>query len=178
MAGRPLRLVDPVSGEILEEGCPACAANERIIQEYERKHRGLLSQLGKLRADRAREARAHELFPIAHRLYDHWKAACDHPRSPFTPDRFFEAVDAIENYGEAFCRRAIDGAAFDPYTTERRNGTTKAHNGWPLIFDTKKVEDFAARAPRDRVLGLLSVELPATEKTLAGMSAVSLDGGP
>jgi hypothetical protein len=134
-----LRLVDPRTGELTDK-CPTCA-------EWSRKYNGVLSQLGQMRA--AMDAdRNHELFPDAKRLFDFWKERCNHPRSEFTPERFKECLPHLRDLGEATCRRAIEGAAFDCYTTTRKNGTIHRHDGWSLIFRSReKVEDFANRAP-------------------------------
>lgn len=176
MSRRPLRLVNPETGEITDEACPNCADLTYKLEELTRKYHGSLSQIGRLRADKGREARAHELFPTVKELFDYWRDRCKHPGSKFTPERFWQAVDIVEEYGEAACRRAIDGAAYDPWITKRKNGSEKRHDAWDLVFKSSaKMEDFANRAPRSRAASLLSVELPPGEKTLAGMSAVTLD---
>jgi hypothetical protein len=142
-----LRLVNPETGE-LTETCPNCAENERVLAELERKYRGALSQIGNLRADRAKDAEAHKLFPKAKRLFDLWCRVCDHPKSEWLPDRFWLIEPYLSKFGEVRCCRAILGAAFDPYTTRRKNGTMKPHNGWDLIFRSPdKMDEFEARAP-------------------------------
>jgi hypothetical protein len=56
---------------------------------------------------------------------------------------------------------AIDGAAFDPYTTKRKNGSTKRHDDFTLIFrNADKMEEFANRAPK----GWKPPEKPDTER--------------
>jgi hypothetical protein len=98
------------------------------------------------------------MWPAAKRLFGEWKLACNHKRSPFTTDRFWQVEPYLTNTRYAkgeqeridLCRRAIAGAAFDPFVTRRRNGSTKRHDDWELIFrDSSKFEEFCCRAPRD-----------------------------
>lgn len=134
-----LRLVNPQTGELTDD-CPTC-------NEWSRKYHGVLSQLGLMRSEAEGDTN-HELFPVAKRLFDFWKERCNHPRSDFTPERFKECLPHLRDLGQEVCRRAVEGAAFDPYTTTRKNGSTHRHDGWELIFRSRaKVEDFANRAP-------------------------------
>ena len=44
---------------------------------------------------------------------------------------------------------AVAGGGYDPWTSTRKNGTTKAHNDLRKVFeDAAMVADFAARAPQ------------------------------
>jgi hypothetical protein len=48
----------------------------------------------------------------------------------------------------ALCRRAVAGAAFDPFVSRRRNGTEHRHDDWDLIFrSSDKFEQFCCKAP-------------------------------
>lgn len=103
-----------------------------------------------LKRDLAREAREHELFPLAQRCFCYWKRMCSHPRSAFTPERFWAVQPFLSDpeYGLEPVLRAIAGARHDPYETKRKNGSTKVHNGWGLIFrDADRFEEFRERAP-------------------------------
>lgn len=154
-----LRLVDPTTGEIQE--CPTCVNWERTYNELQRKYRGALSQIGALRAELAPEE-GHELFPVAKSLHDYWKALCRHPfhkpavhcapcaRTKFTVDRFNEIRPRLQEHGEEaeeLCRLAIQGAAYDPFVTTRKNGTKKRHNDFHQVFAADKFMEFVNKAP-------------------------------
>ena len=106
-----------------------------------------------LKRDKAAEAREHGLFPKVRELFDYWRKVCRHPNSKYTPDRFTAALPYLEKYGEATCRRAIDGAAFDPYERPRKNASMKRFDSWSgypssIFASADKFEDFANRAPQ------------------------------
>lgn len=153
MSNAPLlRLVNPETGEVTEEACRHCKVKEDEIGGLQRDIRGWAKRYADLKRDKDQEAHDHNLFPLAERCFRYWKRACNHPRSKFTPDRFWAVVPFLsdtEHYGLEFVLRAIAGAAFDPYETQRKNGTMKAHNGFDnLVFrDAEKAEEFAERAP-------------------------------
>lgn len=131
---------------------------------------GWRARHAELKRDKLAEALQHPLWPEGLKLFDFWRVECKHPRSQFTQERFWLAlpylgpapealkkaakelgIDEPDSYGPTICRMAIRGAAFDCYQTKRRNGTTKRHDGWDLIFrDADKVEEFACRAPREQ----------------------------
>lgn len=164
-----LIVVDTRTGESLsfEEGTQALRDE---IDGLRRDVRAWQLRCAAMKRDADAEAAADPLWPQAIELFALWKKLCKHPRSAFTTDRFdairpflkpYPAVlrtaaealgmEVEENpYGPAICRLAIVGASFDPYTTKRKNGTTKRHDDWDLVFRSAgKVEEFACRAPRD-----------------------------
>jgi hypothetical protein len=99
-------------------------------------------------ADPEKRAREHERWEVVSGLFDYWRRTCKHPSSRFSAKRFHQALPYVEAHGVEMCKRAIDGAAFDPYTTPRKNGTSKRFDDWSLVFrDDDKFEDFANRAP-------------------------------
>lgn len=149
MAARtgPLRLVNKETGEITEEACPGCFKREEEIASLKTEKRGWISRYYNLKREFEPE-QGHELFPAAKRLFDFWKERCNHPRSDFTAERFQTVLPHLRDLGEDLCRRAIEGAAYEPYTTIRKNGTVKRHDDWTLVFRSRdKVEEFANRAP-------------------------------
>jgi len=149
---RNLRLVDADTGELVDRmpECPECSRKDDEIAGLERDIRGWTLRNAELKRDRDYDARHHELWPVAEQLFDVWRRVCHHERSRFTVDRFEEARPLVAKYGVVTCERAIAGAAFDPHTTTRRNGSTKRYDDWDLIFrNAGKVEEFANRAPRD-----------------------------
>lgn len=151
MSNAPLlRLVNPETGEVTEEACRHCKVKEDEIGGLQRDIRGWTKRYADLKRDKDQEARNHNLFPLAERCFRYWKRACDHPRSKFTPERFWAVIPFLSapEHGLEFVLRAIAGASFDPFETQRKNGTTKQHHGFDLIFrSAEKAEEFAERAP-------------------------------
>ncbi len=99
----PLRLVDPGTGIFGDfDECPTCA-------EWQRKYNGLLSQLALLRADKEKEARQHDLWPQALRLFEWWKFATGHKKSRWTADRFWTVERFLREEGYADCVKALQG---------------------------------------------------------------------
>ncbi|MFN8160610.1 MAG: hypothetical protein U0R52_06150 [Solirubrobacterales bacterium] len=148
---RHLHVVDTATGEV-QEPCEACApmvAELRVqLEGAQSEGRMWRARYAKLKAEAEDACTDDPLYGDVRTLFDYWRAACNHPASRFDAARFRIASPYLRRYGMNTCRKAIDGAAFDPYTTKRRNGTTKRHDGWELIFrDASKFEDFANRAP-------------------------------
>ena len=149
-----LRVVDTDTGEIIEHdpnACPHCVPLLDQIKGLQRDIRGWAQRFAELKRDKEAEAKAHADWPLAVRLFEYWQQKCNHPGSGWTVDRF-EAIQPFlrhKKYGPVACVRAIDGAAFAPFTTQRKNGSTKRHDDWGLIFrEADRLEDFANRAPR------------------------------
>lgn len=105
-----------------------------------------------LKRDKAKEAREHSLFPKAKEVFEYWCEVCHHPNSRMSPERFYLMQPLLERYGVDLCKRACDGAAYDPFTTKRKNGSVKRHDGLHLIFDPDKFEDFVNRAPLEKLV--------------------------
>ncbi len=143
MAEPQLRLVDTTTGALAgPDDCPTCA-------EWAKKYHGALSQLGLLRAELAPDE-DHALFPLAKRLHDYWRKRCGHEKSRFGPERFKEILPRLrehEDDAERLCLLAIDGAAFDPFISRRKNGSAHRHDEWHLIWHPDKFESFVNRAP-------------------------------
>lgn len=145
-------------GQVREDECVSCRKKNDEIAGLERDIRGWAVRYAELKRDRDRDAREHPLWPVAKAIFVEWKRLCRHPRSPWTPDRFWQIEPYLTNakYAPelpgriALCRRAVAGAAYDAYKTTRRNGSTKHHNDWDLVFrSSSKFEEFANRAPKD-----------------------------
>ena len=148
-APQHLRLVDTETGELSEaDSCPNCDEWKAQAEGAQVEIRGWRTRFANLKADKEQDARKSPQWPKAKKLFDHWRQVCRHPRSKFTADRFWTIEPLLRHYGEDLCRKAIDGAAFDPFVTTRRNGTKARHDDWGLIFrDAGKMESFANRAP-------------------------------
>ncbi len=149
-AARHLHVIDAETGEVVTDGCPGCAQLQDIVAGLERDIRGWTTRYANLKRDKDAEARDHEMWPTAFELFKHWRKVCNHPRCKFTQERFWLLLPFLSEHGPDACRRAIDGAAFDPFTTRRKNGTAKRHDGFELIFrDSGKFEEFVNRAPKE-----------------------------
>lgn len=143
-----LKLVDPDTGELVEHRCDECEAKDGQIRGLERDLRAWRMRYAELARDQEADARNDDLWDEAEVLFDYWRRRCRHPKSKFTVERFELLRPYLKRYGAELCRRAIDGASFDPYTTTRKNGTTKRHDGLGLVFrSAEHFEDFANRAP-------------------------------
>jgi hypothetical protein len=119
--------------------------------------RGWAIRYRELQRDKAEDAREHALWPVAEMLFKAWRRRCNHPRSPWTTDRFWviEPFLSSGRYGGTLedrvrlCARAIAGAGFDAFSVKRRNGTVKRFDEFERVFgDSGKFEDFCNRAPR------------------------------
>jgi hypothetical protein len=135
-------------------------------------------RISRLQRNREAEAKAHPLWPLVKdRLFPAWvKAANKDPkRTRFRADRFelirpflrpiekaagkdgskIPAVSYDKDAGPPQnvieeCFAAIIGCTYDPFVTERRNGTKNCHTGWDLIFrDSPRFEEKQRQRPRD-----------------------------
>lgn len=137
---------------------------EDAVAGLQRDIRGWAARYADLKRDKDGEAKESPVWPVAKKVFDYWRRTCKHPRSAFTLDRFELIRPFLEKLGdkdkppaerlaeaEALCKRAIDGAAHDPFITRRKNGTPKRHDGIDLIFrNADKMEEFCNRAPINR----------------------------
>jgi hypothetical protein len=143
-----LRLVD--EDGVVQDGCPSCSALEDQVKGLERDLRSWRARYADLFRDKEADAKKSKHWPKALELFQHWQAVCNHPRSHFDAQRFWLVEPYLKNDGYELCKRAIDGMAHDCFTTTRRNGTRKRHDGWELIFrDRGKFEEACNRAPKD-----------------------------
>lgn len=167
---RHLRAVDH-NGEIEPETIEFLKAEIHrlgaVVRGLERDLRGWMVRYRQLEEDKATEAREHPLWPVAEMLFKGWRKRCNHPRSPFTPDRFWLIEQFLTNpkYGPTLedrvklCARAIAGAGFDAFAVRRKNGSVKRMDEWERIFGAPNrwqktsssagsFEEFVNRAPR------------------------------
>lgn len=167
---RHLRVSDPDTGEVFEDGCPACAAREDIINGLERKIRGLIMENANLRRDKEAEAKRSGLWPVGVRLFALWKKAASSKGSKFKYDRFALVEPFLRSYDREKhfvsaqtgppqnpleeCVAAIIGRVFDHYgkdgSVTRENGTRKHFFEFERIFaSSKEFDESVARRPRD-----------------------------
>jgi hypothetical protein len=158
MSAPNLKLViNAETGEVVEPDCPECRRHLDEISGLERDLRGWAVRYAQLKRDKDTDAREHPMWPVGERIFREWRSVCRHPRSPWTPDRFWVIEPFLTNakYGQeveqrvALCRRAVAGAAFDAFEVKRKNGTVKRFDEWARVFkDSSNFEDFCNRAPK------------------------------
>lgn len=123
------------------------------LTELLRKFTGQSRELGELRRDKDEEAREHEAWPMAVKLFEYWKQQTGHKRARWTEDRFWVVLPHLKKLGAANCAAAIAGLAFQHYEKPRRNGSIEHFDGWETCFkDAGRVESYAKRRPTDWVL--------------------------
>lgn len=145
-------------GEVRETDCPHCKRKNDEIAGLERDIRGWAVRYRELERNLAVDAREHPMWKVAEGIFREWRTLCRHPRSPWTPDRFWliEPFLTSARWGKelderiVLCRRAVAGAAFDAFTVTRKNGTAKRFDEWERIFGKGAggFEDMCNRAPR------------------------------
>jgi hypothetical protein len=162
--GEPARHLHPIdtrTGEVGTPSFPGCAECQRKADEIacmRRDLRGWAIRYKELERDKAAEARESPLWPVGELLFHAWRVRCNHPRSPWCPDRFWDIEPFLSTprYGKTLevrvmlCARAIAGAGFDAFERKRKNGTTKRFDDWSkhVFKDTATFEECANRAPR------------------------------
>lgn len=135
------------TGEISD--CEGCREAAHIVAGLEATIRSQAATISRLRIDKERDARNHPRWNEVREVFEYWQRHCRHPRCKFNAERFWLLLPFIEDEGVELCQRAIDGAAYDPFTTPRKNGSTKRFDDIELIFrNRQKYEEFCNRAPR------------------------------
>lgn len=152
-----LHLVNTETGEVHEK-CPGCQVKDDEIEGLQGTIRSQAAKITALKRDREREAREHQLWPVAVEVVRVWRVMCRHGRASFGAAEF-ELIRPIlqeKRYGKdleerkLMCLRAIAGAAFDPFISQRRNGSRKRHDDLDLIFRSRsKFQEFCNKAPAD-----------------------------
>lgn len=151
-------VVNAETGEVVEPDCPDCRKRLDEIAGLERDLRGWAVRYAELKRDKDTEAREHPMWETGKVLFTEWKRATNHPRTHWTPERFWQVERFLTGgrFGatpEERCvwiRKAIAGAAFDAFSTPRRNGSMKVHNDWEQIFRTEdRFREFIAKAPKE-----------------------------
>jgi hypothetical protein len=151
-APRHLRIIDD-QGEVTEFACPHCQHKEDELAELVRKFRGQSRELAELRRDKDAEARAHEAWPTAIKLFDYWKLLTKHSKAKWSEDRFWVLLPSLKNFGAGNCAAAIAGIAHDPNTRVQRNGKTERYDDFATCFGSAgRVERYAKRRPKDWTL--------------------------
>lgn len=128
--------------------CPYCKENEDNIAGLERDIRAWRTRYAELKRDKEEEAQNSPYWREAKEVFDYWREKCKHKGSKFAIDRYELILPFLKKDGVELCKRAIDGAAYDPMTQTRKNGTTERFDSLELIFRNRgKFESFCNRAP-------------------------------
>lgn len=147
---RHLRAVD--EDGVVHEACPGCTRMSDEIEGLQRDIRGWAARYAELKRDKEADAQQSRYWPGAKEVFDYWRQVCNHPRSSWGADRFFLAEPYIKKHGVEMCKRAVDGIAYDPFVTTRKNGSKKRHDGWHLLFKHPDAfEEYVNKAPRKAV---------------------------
>lgn len=149
MSAVPHLRVVTEDGEVLDE-CPGCKHREDVVAGLERDIRGWAARYQELKRDKDREARESDLWDDAERLFKLWRRATGRKRCRFSTDRFYLVEPFLRRDGFERCAQAVIGRAFEHYTVQRKNGTTKRFHEWERIFDSRgEFEESANRIPKD-----------------------------
>lgn len=141
-------------------------AAETQIRMLERERAGQRLRIAQLQRDKAKERDEHPRRADVERCHAYWQRRCNHPRAGLDDATFFAIAALLElrvengkrrerefSWPDDF-KRAIDGAAFDPWVTTRKNGSKKRHDDLGLIFrDAAHMREFVAKAPGARPAG-------------------------
>lgn len=168
VAALPDVVIHPGTGEQIQLGGMVQRLEDEVAG-LQRDIRGWAARHAELKRDKDAEAEGSEVWPVALRVFNYWRIQCKHPRSEFTTDRFEMIRPHLEKliapgkgkakdlpariaHAEAVCKLAVDGIAFDPYVSQRKNGTKKRNDGWHLIFGSRdQFENRCNAAPLDRI---------------------------
>lgn len=170
---RHLRVVDSDTGEVVTDADIA-QLQARIdklsgdLKAAEKDLRAKRRRITELERDKIRERLDYERRKDVERIATYWHRKCRGGNSrcnPMAPDRF-DAVRGLldqeriivdaetgkkrreQMYTLDQFKTAIDGAAFDPFITKRKNGSVQRHDDLELICrSSKHFEEFIAKAP-------------------------------
>lgn len=150
MVNQPaLRLIDS-DGVIHEGQCPHCEEREAAVVQLEKDLRVAKAKVTRLERTAEEKARNHKLWDEAEALHGWWAIACDHPGATFDAEAFQQVLPRLKNIGPVGVLHAIAGAACDPHTRPRANGTTERYDSWEIVNRSEeKARNFAERAPFD-----------------------------
>lgn len=128
---------------------------EAQLRDIERERRGERARvrflLAQIEDDRDSYERREEVVSI----FNEWREKCKHKSARLTNDRF-DAIRRLlditkpQPYPREAFTAAIGGAAYNPYLTQRKNGSWKRHDDIALICRSgEKFEEFIKRAPKE-----------------------------
>jgi hypothetical protein len=140
---RHLIVTDSLTGEVYPDGCPAC-------KQYENQLRTANAKITRLETSDEEKARQHKRWDEAEAAFTWWALATGHEGVAFEAEEFGYVVPRLKekSVGLIGVLQAIAGAAFDPGSRPRKNGTTEVYDDFELINRSKKhARSFRERAP-------------------------------
>ncbi len=141
---RHLQVVDTDTGQALDH-CPSCLAKDEVIETAGHK---IANLKGRITALLQEAEEGHKAFPSFKRCHDYWRERCRHPRTNYAIEDFKLWLPLYEEHGLDICLRAIDGAAYEPFISTRKNGSKHRHDEWELIHrNGHKFREFVNKAP-------------------------------
>lgn len=174
MSALPARHLHAVPDHVIDEHGEVVTP-EALVEEIEklrvdlkmaqRDVRAKNRRIAEIERDKAEERKNYERRGDIERIWTYWNRRLGQDKA-LTADRFDAVRGMLEEeklvqvegrkraqrvpaYELEDFKRAIDGAWFDPFITQRRNGTEQRHDDLALICrDGKSFESFIARAPR------------------------------
>lgn len=149
----PLRVVDRTSGELQEHTTATMEAEIISLRDelrgVTRDLRSWMRRYAELERDRDVEARESDLWAPAVILFKQWQRETGHPRCQWTTARFELIKPYLSRHGIELCEKAIKGHAYDPWTTQRKNGTERRFDSWELLWrDEAHFEEAVNKCPR------------------------------
>ena len=146
-----LRLVDGNTGEVVDEErrCSNCQELQDQLDGAGKEIKGWRNRYAKLERDLEEEARKDALWLVAQALFKKWQQLSGHKNSKWTPGRFYACEPYLRRHGWEMFERAVTGLTYQPYTKQRRNGTTQRFDSWESLTKSDGAfEEYANRAPK------------------------------
>lgn len=149
-----LRVVHAETGEVVDS--PELERALTQIRMLERDLAGKRLKIADLERDYDKIRDQHPRRRDIERVHAYWQKRCGHPRARLDNPEFFAIASLLLLGGKRHpefawpedFKAAVDGAAYDPFVTTRKNGTRNRHDSLGLIFrDAAHMRDFIAKAP-------------------------------
>ena len=145
MPAAALKIVEAVDSAPVD---PQYQAMLDTIDGLQRDIRGWARRYADLQRDKNAEARSHEAWPVALRLWGYWVEQTGHARAKWSQDRFWILLPHLQQWGAGNCAAAIAGIAFDANSKRLKNGKLEVFDTWELCFrSTGTVERYMRRRP-------------------------------
>lgn len=132
------------------DDCPGCIDYEDTLKQAEKQLRIANARITRMERDAEHQARRHKLWDEAEAAHNWWALACGHEGVKFGAEEFGYIVPRLKekDVGIVGVLQAIAGAAFDPGTKTRKNGTLERFDSLELVCRNRlKFNSFQERAP-------------------------------
>jgi hypothetical protein len=129
-----LRLVQTETGEFKESVCPGCIERDAEIKKLLTDARSWHRRFLNLVANRAEEARDHQLWGKALTLFAEYRVATGREKVRWDHERFWLCQPYLEADGFPTCRWGVWGIAYEPNRKQLPSGLWEVYNDWELLF--------------------------------------------